>query len=306
MSHLTSAICAVLARLAPKLLILLLIPLAGCAEAAPAGPGAQGEPTGPWREQIHFVEMRDGRGEGALLYTRICRPRGTTPTPVVIINHGTPPRASDRATRAPTSCTGEAAQWFLRRGYMVVAGMRRGYGRSVGTYAETAGQCSAAEFARSAREAVRDIDAIVAYAAALPYARPYGMVMVGQSTGGWSTMGYNSLPHPRVSAMVNMAGGRGGHVNLIPNNNCRPDQLVIAAGQLGRTATTPMLWVYTQNDSYFSPALATAMHRAFTAAGGVAELVRLPPFGADGHGLFFAEGGSAIWGPLVERYLATR
>jgi len=284
----------------------LLLLLAGCAEAVPAAPGAQGEPAGPWREQIHWVEMRDGRGDRALLYTRICRPPGTTPAPVVIINHGTPPRAADRAARRPTSCTGEAAQWFLRRGYMVVAGMRRGYGPSVGTYAETAGRCSAAEFVRSAREAVRDIDAIVAYAAALPYARPGGMVMVGQSTGGWSTIGYNSLPHPRVSAMVNMAGGRGGHFNQVPNNNCRPDQLAIAAGELGRTARTPMLWVYTQNDSFFGPALATAMHTAFTGAGGVADLARLPAFAEDGHGLFFAKGGSALWGPLVERYLAGR
>ena len=250
--------------------------------------------------------MRDARGDSALLYTRICRPAGNTPAPVVIINHGTPPRAADRATRQPTSCTGDAAQWFLQRGYMVVAAMRRGYGRSVGAYAETAGQCSAAEFVRSAREAARDIEAIVTYAAALPYARPGGMVMVGQSTGGWSTLGYNGVPHPRVSAMINMAGGRGGHFNQVPNNNCRPDQLAIAAGDLGRTATTPMLWVYTQNDSYFGPALATAMHTAFTSAGGVAAMVLLPPFAADGHTLFFAKGGSEIWGPLVERYLATR
>jgi dienelactone hydrolase len=248
--------------------------------------------------------MRDAQGAPHLLFTRICHPRGTVPAPVVVINHGTPARADDRPTRQPTRCDGEAARWFLTRGYMVVAGMRRGHGPTGGRLAETSGGCDAAAFVRSARESARDLDALVSYAAGLPGARPGRMLMVGQSTGGWATLGYNSVHHPRVAAMVNMAGGRGGHYQLIPHNNCRPDQLVLAAGILGQTATTPMLWVYTDNDTFFGPHLAGAMHDAFTRAGGVAELVRLPPFGEDGHGLFFARSGSAIWGPLLERYLA--
>jgi hypothetical protein len=65
-----------------------------------------------------------------------------------------------------------------------------------------------------------------------------------------------------------------------------------------------MLWIYTANDSYFAPALAKQMYDAFTAAGGRAEFLQLPPFGADGHQLFFSNGGSAIWGPPMESYLA--
>lgn len=290
-------------RLIP--LIALLIALVGCAPTA-SQPGAAGAPTGPWREQIHWVPMRDANGDPQLLYTRVCRPVGEVPAPVVIINHGTPPRATDRPSRRPTDCDGEAAQWFLRRGYLVVAGMRRGHGPSTGPMAEASGRCSAAEFTRAGREAARDVDALVSYAAALPYARPGAMVMVGQSTGGWSTIGYNSVAHPRVTAMVNMAGGRGGHVDQIPNNNCRPDQLALAVGELGRTASTPMLWVYTENDTYFGPKLADAMYRAFIASGGKAEMVLLPAFADDGHTLFFGKGGSAIWGSLVERYLANR
>jgi hypothetical protein len=66
-----------------------------------------------------------------------------------------------------------------------------------------------------------------------------------------------------------------------------------------------MLWVFTANDSYFAPDVATAMHAAFTAAGGHAELHQLGPFGTDGHQLFWSRGGSKIWGPLVEQYLAS-
>ena len=48
------------------------------------------------------------------------------------------------------------------------------------------------------------------------------------------------------------------------------------------------------------------MWREFTAAGGEADFEPLGPFGEDGHRLFFGAGGSRIWGPLVERYLADR
>jgi dienelactone hydrolase len=224
----------------------------------------------------------------------------------VLINHGSPARGSERASRRPTSCDGEAARWFLDRGFLVVAGMRRGHGGSGTELAETSGGCGSAEFVRAGQESARDLDALVTYAARLPFAMPGGMVMVGQSTGGWATIGYNSVAHPRVTAMVNMAGGRGGHYQLMPNNNCRPDQLVLAAGVLGKTAATPMLWIYTENDSFFGPRLATAMHQAFTRAGGKAEMVRLPAFTEDGHTLFFGRGGSSIWGPYVARYLAGR
>jgi hypothetical protein len=74
----------------------------------------------------------------------------------------------------------------------------------------------------------------------------------------------------------------------------------------GKTATTPMLWVYAANDSYFAPSLARALWHAFTAAGGQANLQQPGPFADDGHHLFFGPGGSTVWGPLVEQYLAER
>lgn len=189
---------------------------------------------------------------------------------------------------------------------MVVAAIRRGYGLTGGPLAETTGRCSAAEYVAAARESARDLDATVRYVSHLPYALARNMVVVGQSAGGWAALGYNSVPHPNVVAMVSMAGGRGGRVGNVPHTNCRPEELVRAAGTLGNTATTPMLWIYTENDTFFSPALAKNMHDAFQQSGGTARLVQLRPFREDGHSLFFGRGGSAIWGPLIDRYLEDR
>ena len=48
------------------------------------------------------------------------------------------------------------------------------------------------------------------------------------------------------------------------------------------------------------------MHAAFTSAGGVADLQQLASYGEDGHRLFPGAGGSLIWGPLIEHYLASQ
>ena len=284
----------------------LALLVAGCA-ALPGGErvaGPVGLAEGTWREQTHYIPMPEADGRVTLLLGRVCRPAGEMPGRVVVIAHGAPAVASRRATTTLTGCSSEAAQWFLSRGYVTVFSLRRGYGGTGGAVAEDIEGCGTGDYRRAARESARDVDATVAYALKLPYARPDGAVVVGHSAGGWAALGVDAAPHPHVSALVSMAGGRGGHQGNRPFSNCKPENLVAAAGLLGRTATTPMLWVYALNDTFFVPSLAASMHKAFTDAGGRAELDALPANGDDGHQLFFSRGGSLIWGPLVEQYLA--
>jgi dienelactone hydrolase len=258
------------------------------------------------REQLLTVAATDSAGETVSLPARLCRPAGESPARLVLINHGSPPNSAARPRMELGRCDQEAARWFLDKGYVVAFVLRRGYGAAGGGWAETYGRCEDPDFVRAGIETARDIDAAVTALTALPYVRPDGAVVVGQSAGGWGTIAYDSLPHPQVAAFVVMAGGRGGHKDELPNHNCRPDRLADAAGHFGRTATTPMLWVYTANDSYFAPAIATTLYENFTAAGGKADLQRPGPYGEDGHRLFFGPGGSAIWGPLVATYLQER
>ncbi len=256
------------------------------------------------RDQLHSIPVQEARGDVVQLSARICRPAGDAPAALVIINHGSPAKPEDRPKMQLGRCEQEAAQWFLRRGYVVVFALRRGYGQTGGEWAEGYGECSNPQFFRGGLSTARDIDAIVAYATALDFVRPDGVVVVGHSAGGWGTIAYDSRPHPKVAAFINFAGGRGGHRNNIPNSNCREDVLVEAAGRYGGTASTPMLWIYASNDSFFAPRLAGALWRAFTAAGGKGDFEQLGPSGKDGHGLFSQPGGAKTWGPLVESYLA--
>jgi dienelactone hydrolase len=256
------------------------------------------------RDKLIAVPVTDAGGRITQMQTRICRPAADAPARLVVINHGSPPNAADRPGMEPGRCDQEAARWFLDRGYVVAFPLRRGYGATGGDWAETYGRCDHADYVHAGIETARDIDAAVVSLTALPFVRPDGVVVVGQSAGGWGTIAYDSLPHPKVAAFVVMAGGRGGHQNDVPNENCHPERLADAAGTFGATASTPMIWIYAENDSFFAPPIARALYQSFTAAGGKAEFDQPGPYDGDGHRLFFGRGGSAIWGPLVERYLS--
>lgn len=291
---------------------LYVVLLAACAAPIPppTGPGPAGEARGRWRQQAHWIPMQEADGTPRLLYAHVCRPEGDAPAPVAVINHGT--GITRQIVTAP-DCTAEYVQWFLRRGYVTVTPLRRGFGATGGAYSESLAvgpqgirRCDDVNPYLQAREAARDIVATVDYATALPYARPDGAVVIGVSTGGYASIAYASLSHPKASAIINVSGGTGGRSGGGLGQVCHAGRMIEAAGRFGATARTPMLWVYSVNDSFFSPDLARSMLDAYTAAGGKADLVVVRLFGFDGHNLFLGNGGSNVWGPEVERYLAQR
>lgn len=279
---------------------LLACAVAPCAAAAADGGRLRADLGEPLQ-----IPIADPSGQPWTLQGRLCRPAGVTRPRVVVIAHGSPAKASERPGMTLETCSGESAQWFLHRHYAVALVLRLGYGATGGPWTEGYAGCDHADYAAAGLETARQLKAIVDFVTALPGYGPGGAIVVGQSAGGWGTLAYDSLPHPNVAAFVNMAGGRGGHYHDRPNSNCQPQKLVEAAGRFGTTASTPMLWIYTANDSFFDPALAAAMHRAFVQAGGRADLVAAPAYGDDGHHLFFGRRGSAVWGPPLDAYLKT-
>jgi len=256
--------------------------------------GATPDPT------LHSIPVP---GTGRSIEARLCRPEIGGPVPLAIINHGSPGNAAARGGMRPQPCTAEAVRWFLDRGFAVLLPLRRGYGADTGGWAEGFGNCASPDYAAAGRQTARDIAAAVGHGSRLPGIRPQGVLVVGQSAGGWGALALAADPPEGLAAVVNMAGGRGGWAGGQANVVCAAPRLVAAAGEFGRTARLPTLWVYTANDSFFGPDLAGALHRAFTDSGGNARFQPMPPFGPDGHSLFFGRGGSAMWGPVVEAFL---
>jgi pimeloyl-ACP methyl ester carboxylesterase len=287
-----------------KVLILAQL-FSGILQAEPTLAVSNATAAGPTEDhdQLVSIPVTDADGQTTQLHARVCRPAANGPSRLVIINHGSPANSAVRPRMQLNHCNEEAPQWFLSRGYVVAFALRRGYGVTGGPWAETYGRCEDADYVRAGIETARDINAVIDSLTVLPFVRPDGAIVVGQSAGGWGTIAYDSLPHAKVAAFVVMAGGRGGHLHDEPNNNCHPERLAEAAGHFGATASTPMLWIYTQNDSFFAPDLARGLYQKFTSAGGKANFQQPGSFGSEGHHLFFAPGGLSVWGPLVEHYL---
>ena len=241
----------------------------------------------------------------------VVRPVGKGPFPLVVMNHGVSLNQKERGF-FPLVEFRDAAMWFAKRGYMVVAPSGSGYGAAAldeperGLYTvfySKVGNCDNPNF-RDAGRAVALLDKwIIEYMADQKLIVPDNVIVVGQSAGGWAAIALSSESLPAVRAIVTFAAGRGGRVGGKPNNNCAPDRLVAATGEFGRTARTPMLWIYTENDTFFGPELSRRMHAAYTGAGGNAEYHLLPPFGNDGHFLVSSPVSLPLWTPLVGAFL---
>ena len=239
----------------------------------------------------------------------VVRPLTTRARSLVIMNHGISLDPKERTFFPPIEYR-DAAHWFANRGYMVVSPIRYG-----GTGIEDAerglfplfgaavGKCDDPNFRRPGLHIAQLNQWVIDYFVAENMIEPKDIVIVGQSGGGWGSIALSSQNPPSVRAMITFAAGRGGRVDGKPNNNCAPDKLVEAAAEFGRTSRIPMLWIYSQNDTYFGPELAQRMHKAFTAAGGKADLKILPSFGSDGHFMIDAADAIPLWAPLVTRFL---
>ncbi|SFI42797.1 invasion associated locus B family protein [Bradyrhizobium sp. Gha] len=239
----------------------------------------------------------------------VIRPVGEGPFPLVIMNHGISLGAQERSM-FPTIEFRAAAQWFAKRGNIVISPVRYGASsldvKDQGIYGSVfghVGSCDNPNF-RGPGLAIATLNEwVIDYMSKKKIVQPGKVVVVGQSGGGWGSIALASLNPSSVQAVITFAAGRGGRVDGKPNNNCAPDKLVAATGEFGRTARVPMLWIYSENDSYFGPELTKRMHDAFVANGGNAEYRMLPPFGSDGHFLIDSPDAVSIWSPLASQFL---
>lgn len=227
------------------------------------------------------------------------RPEGRGPFPVLVINHGTPraqadlPKVHDRYARQ--------AELFARSGFLVLNPLRRGYGRSDGPWAENYASCANPDYVNAGLESARDIAAVLDHVRTLPYADAQRIVLLGKSAGGFGVLALSSLNPAGVVGAINFAGGRGSRG---PDQVCNEARLVDAFGRYASTTRIPMLWIYSENDQFFGPALVSRLVAAYQARGVDVRFEGVPPYGNDGHAFFEGRDNAAVWGPLVAQFLA--
>lgn len=225
----------------------------------------------------------------AKLETTIFMPDGGGPFPILIINHGKDAGSPRRQARERFY---HMARSFVERGYAVLVPMRQGFAGSGGQYQQHGCDMTANGLAQA-----RDIAATLDWVRAQFWADAERIVVAGQSFGGLATIALGTTSLPGVRGLMNVAGG-------LRDSACAwRSALVSAFASYGAHSQLPSLWLYGQNDTLFAPDLARQMHAAYTSTGGRAELVELPPFKRDAHGMLASRDGESFWLAPTERFL---
>ena len=253
------------------------------------------QPRGLVRE-LDSVPFSQPNGPTLYLKAIVARPAAAGRFPLVVISHGSPRRITE-AKKRDLDWADWIADDFARRGWAAATVLRRGYGASDGAVADSYGACNEPQFRAAGLTSAQDIVQAVRYFQKQPYVDPTRVLLVGVSAGGFGSIAAVSLAPTGVVAVVNFAGGRG---SVSANVVCKPDELVEAYGDFGKTVRVPSLWIYSQNDHFFGPDLARRMFAAFKSSGAPGELIIAPPYQRDGHNLIF---GQPIWRDAVYDFL---
>jgi dienelactone hydrolase len=225
-------------------------------------------------------------GETVKLATLTYKPAGDGPFPTLIFHHGS---GSFRDPKA-------VAEWFVARGWAVIAPARRGRGGSEGSDEEWL-VCNEASAARAADRALRDIEAMTPVLIAQPFVDRSRIAVGGQSRGGILSVAWSGT-HPEVRAVINFVGGW-------IDERCR-DSVPINQNLFKRGVAwgQPSLWLYGDNDIYYSLSHSQANFTAFQAAGGKGVWHDYkPPEGLNGHRIGTVP---QFWSVDMEAYLTDR
>ena len=267
--------------------------------------GDAGELSSELREEIVKIPQTQKQANAKAgdrpvdLIGTLFQPPGPGPFPVVVLSHGSPSRGADRVLLGRYRVLAQIKS-LVDQGLAVLVPMRRGFGVSTHDYAESIGYCQEPRYDKTGAESVRDLRAAVDFIGTRRSLDANTIVLMGQSAGGFASIAAASAQLPGVVAVVNLSGGRGG--NGLDGIPCRPDLLAKTIGEYAKTLRLPALWFYVENDKYIGPTTVKAMFEAFEQGGGQGKLVMHPPYGNDGHLLFYVADAVPIWSKVVNGF----
>ena len=239
----------------------------------------------------------------AELAGHVYRPQAGGPWGLVVLSHGTP--SGQEARETLTERYAPQARAIAALGYVVVTGLRRGYGASDGPLADRYGRCEAPDYIHAAQEAARDVAAIMVYGQKLPDVDAAKVVLLGKSAGGFASLALAAQQPAGLRGVINFAGGRGAQPQMREKSSvCGEPELLKTVASFATTSRVPQLWIYAENDSYFRPPLVRKMAQSYQQAGHPLTLVFVPPSGHEGHRFFDLPANIDQWLPQVREFLA--
>lgn len=223
-------------------------------------------------------------GRGLTLELVVYRPLSAGPYPTVIFHHGSTGNGDDPALFRQTFTSETIAKALADQGWMVLFPQRRGRGASDGLYDEgfepdrSRYSCRETLARAGLAHALEDAEAIFQHVRGRADVDATRMLVGGQSRGGILAIAHAAQRPASYRGALNFVGGWLGErcVDAVAVNR----STFAAAAGAGAT-----LWMYGENDPFYSAAHSRANYHAFVLAGGTGSfrLYRRGNPGANGH-----------------------
>jgi len=305
--------------LALACIIFVVLLLAGCGGSGGGGPVTMPEPTGDncgstsifengacrtfavrMDEQATTTFMENG--QAVTLEVVLFRPLDEGRYPTIVFHHGSTGNGSDPSLFTLTFTSKAITQYFVERSWMVAFPQRRGRGKSRGLYDEgfkldrSAYSCEETLALDGASHALEDLNAITDWLRNRADVDTTRMLIGGTSRGGILSIAHTAQRQDVYLGALNFVGGWIGE-------GCGDYQSINRTLFVeGASFPGPSLWLYGENDSFYSLPYSRTNFDAFSLAGGLGtmiELTRSP--GLNGH---FVINDVDLWGSAADEFLA--
>jgi dienelactone hydrolase len=300
-------------------IIFVLLVLAACGGSSGGKPRTINEPTGdpcgptsvledgtcrPFAVQVDqqvatpFTE----NGQPVSLEVVLFKPLADGRYPTIAFHHGSTGDGSDPSRFGLTFTSKSIVRYFVLRGWMVAFPQRRGRGKSGGLYDEgfnldrSAYSCREDLALGGAEHALEDLNVITDWLRNRADVDTTRMLVGGTSRGGILSVAHAAQRPDVYLGAINFVGGWisegcGDYRSI--NRTLFVD---------GAAFPGPSVWLYGENDSFYSLSYSRTNFDAFTLAGGLGTMLAMTRSpGLNGH---FVINDPDLWGHAVEDFLA--
>ena len=220
--------------------------------------------------------------------------------PYLLFSHG---RAGTDQERGKFGRSSEKrnSEYFVSKGFTVILPTRIGYGVSGGPDADYSGACGNKNYHEARKVAIDQSKQVLNHVFDFSYIDRTKGIVVGQSVGGFTTIGLSAENISGLKGAINFAGGDGGDPIKSAEKPCGDYLIKDTFAKYGASNKVPTLWLYSVNDKFRGEQLPKDWFAAFQKAGGKGQFISLPAYKEDGHSIF--RGDLNAWKNDFEKFI---
>ena len=221
-------------------------------------------------------------------------------SPYLLFSHG---RAGTDQERGKFGRSSEKrnSEYFVSKGFTVILPTRIGYGVSGGPDADYSGACGNKNYLEARKVTIDQSKQVLNHVFDFSYIDRTKGIVVGQSVGGFTTIGLSAENISGLKGAINFAGGDGGDPIKSAEKPCGDYLIKDTFAKYGASNKVPTLWLYSVNDKFWGEQLPKDWFAAFQKAGGKGQFISLPAYKEDGHSIF--RGDLNAWKNDFEKFI---